>query len=544
MSWPANVVERLRVPDLPEDFGIGCILGPSASGKTAVLQHLFGEPRQCEWPADKAIVSVVAESPSESVARLSSVGLNTIPAWLRPYGLLSNGERQRAFLARTLGSGSVVDDFGTEVNHQAASSMAAGVAKFARRSGMRRVVVATMQPKLVAWLQPDWLLVLGGGRGDGGCTLHLNPGNGPPRVVVQPLIVANVVPGPNQVKLQDKMTDRQLRAGERAAAPPRPLSARHACRRTRELRASVRPDTHTAFASDAMDIEFDGTTRSKLPELPAATSKTLPRAVSDALSDWGLALVVGPSGSGKTTLLAELASRRGGSGGAAAATAGTPAVWRAGEAVDAHFASSAEAAARLRAVRLPQRSWARPWAALSAGERSLCDTARALGNGAVVDEFTSALERGLAARVAASVAALVRARGWRGVVLATCHDDVEAPLAPDWTFDTAGCCVRAYAAAPAAVDGATPAGADGAAPVTADDGDARAADDDADRLALAAAWSFARVELSVTLCEVDGADVWPRFEPHHYLSGELNEAARCFVARLTEVRSPRASFGP
>ena len=37
------------------------------------------------------------------------------------------------------------------------------------------------------------------------------------------------------------------------------------------------------------------------------------------------------------------------------------------------------------------------------------------------------------------------------LVLATCHDDVEAPLAPDWTFDTAGCCVRAYKAAADAV---------------------------------------------------------------------------------------------
>ena len=104
MAWAAGVVEKLRVPTLPADFEIGCILGPSASGKTAVLQHFFGRLPQCEWPTDKAIISVVAPTPSEAVDRRSSGGLNTIPAWLRPYGLLSNGERQRAFLARTLRS--------------------------------------------------------------------------------------------------------------------------------------------------------------------------------------------------------------------------------------------------------------------------------------------------------------------------------------------------------------------------------------------------------------------------------------------------------
>ena len=145
----------------------------------------------------------------------------------------------------------------------------------------------------------------------------------------------------------------------------------------------------------------------------------------------------------------------------------------------------------------------------------------------------------------ASVAAFVRARGWRGVVLATCHDDVEAPLAPDWTFDTAGCCVRAYKAAADAAVAAEGKPTDVAplsarAPAAAAEGEvddgaaaaAAAADAAADARALAAAWSFARVELRLTLCEVEGASVWPRFEPHHYLSGELNPAARCFVARV------------
>ena len=54
----------------------------------------------------------------------------------------------------------------------------------------------------------------------------------------------------------------------------------------------------------------------------------------------------------------------------------------------------------------------------------------------VIDEFTSHLDRHLARRMCAGVAAFVRSKGVRQVVLVTCHSDVLGFLNPDWLFHT------------------------------------------------------------------------------------------------------------
>ena len=52
-------------------------------------------------------------APQRAIDRLSSVGLNTLPAWLRQFHALSNGQRLRAACARNLGSRRAIDDFAT-----------------------------------------------------------------------------------------------------------------------------------------------------------------------------------------------------------------------------------------------------------------------------------------------------------------------------------------------------------------------------------------------------------------------------------------------
>jgi hypothetical protein len=47
--------------------------------------------------------------------------------------------------------------------------------------------------------------------------------------------------------------------------------------------------------------------------------------------------------------------------------------------------------------------------------------AAALRSGAIIDEFVTALPRAMRLEVAAAVGAFIRARGFRGVVLASCH---------------------------------------------------------------------------------------------------------------------------
>jgi hypothetical protein len=78
---------------------------PSGSGKTSIGRQIFGEPAPFwtpEWPADAPIIDAIApEGDFNAVTgALGSVGLGSVPTWLRPYPVLSNGEKFRADLAR------------------------------------------------------------------------------------------------------------------------------------------------------------------------------------------------------------------------------------------------------------------------------------------------------------------------------------------------------------------------------------------------------------------------------------------------------------
>jgi GNAT superfamily N-acetyltransferase len=144
-----------QVPDFsaPSDFGIGVIVGPSGSGKSTLLRK-FGAARLHGWETDRAVVS---HFPGDGEARLSGVGLNSIPSWLKPYHVLSTGERFRADMARALADGAVVDEFTSTVDRQTAASCSRAVSRFIRDRNLRQVVFATCHYDVLDWLEPDWV---------------------------------------------------------------------------------------------------------------------------------------------------------------------------------------------------------------------------------------------------------------------------------------------------------------------------------------------------------------------------------------------------
>jgi ABC-type lipoprotein export system ATPase subunit len=150
--------------ELPiEDFNwhVGLIVGPSGSGKTTVLREIFGESAQFQWSG----ASVIDDFPaSKSMVEISdacrAVGFNTIPSWLRPFNVLSNGEQFRVDLARRLleTDGAVVlDEFTSIVDRQVAQIASYAVAKYVRQNN-RHFVAASCHYDIVDWLQPDWIL--------------------------------------------------------------------------------------------------------------------------------------------------------------------------------------------------------------------------------------------------------------------------------------------------------------------------------------------------------------------------------------------------
>ena len=147
------------------EWKIGLIVGPSGSGKTSIGRQLFGggliyEPGE-RWPQDKPIIDVIADGGNfdDVTAALSAVGLGNVPSWLRPYQVLSNGERFRADLARIISEAPeqiIVDEFTSVVDRQVAKVGAAAFGKAWRRTGGRAVLLSCHYD-VIDWLEPDWV---------------------------------------------------------------------------------------------------------------------------------------------------------------------------------------------------------------------------------------------------------------------------------------------------------------------------------------------------------------------------------------------------
>lgn len=147
--------EPPKMPKLPEEFGIGLIVGPSGSGKTTLLET-FGNPIAPIWHADKAICSHFATA-SEAQDRLSAVGFNSIPSWMRPYHVLSTGEKFRADLARQLVDGALIDEFTSVIDRNVARACSVAIRRYVDKNQLRNLVFASCHYDILEWLNPDWV---------------------------------------------------------------------------------------------------------------------------------------------------------------------------------------------------------------------------------------------------------------------------------------------------------------------------------------------------------------------------------------------------
>ena len=131
-QFDGTILTEIKVPDFPKDFQIGLIVGSSGSGKSTLLEKCFGKPELVEWDNSKAIISHF-ESAEEGSNALGAAGLNSIPSWLKPYKVLSTGERFRADMARMLHDGATIDEFTSVVNRETAMSCCCSIQKYIRK---------------------------------------------------------------------------------------------------------------------------------------------------------------------------------------------------------------------------------------------------------------------------------------------------------------------------------------------------------------------------------------------------------------------------
>jgi ABC-type lipoprotein export system ATPase subunit len=142
-------------------WNIGLVVGPSGSGKTTAMRHLWGEPKALEWGAAGVVDDFAKGLSVEQIAGVcSAVGFNTIPAWMRPFAVLSNGEKFRVELARRMleeGDPIVVDEFTSVVDRQVAQIGSHAVQKYVRKND-RKFIAVGCHYDVIDWLQPDWVL--------------------------------------------------------------------------------------------------------------------------------------------------------------------------------------------------------------------------------------------------------------------------------------------------------------------------------------------------------------------------------------------------
>jgi ABC-type lipoprotein export system ATPase subunit/GNAT superfamily N-acetyltransferase len=157
LTWEVN----LPIDEKP--WNVGLIVGPSGAGKTTVARELFDANiiEELEWDGKKAIVDSFPEGMSikDIEKYLTSVGFNTIPSWLRPYHVLSNGEKFRATMARALAETEglvVMDEFTSVIDRNVAKVASHAVQKMVRRSD-RQFIAVGCHYDIIDWLQPDWI---------------------------------------------------------------------------------------------------------------------------------------------------------------------------------------------------------------------------------------------------------------------------------------------------------------------------------------------------------------------------------------------------
>jgi energy-coupling factor transporter ATP-binding protein EcfA2 len=165
----AEQVEQFtaEAPGVDEPWEIGLVVGPSGSGKSTIARSLWPEAYTAaqNWPADRAVIEgFAAGSIREITAALTAVGFSSPPKWVKPYHVLSNGERFRCDLARAILEGGdlvVFDEFTSVVDRTVAKIASAAAAKAVRRMG-RRFVAVSCHYDIAQWLEPDWVLDMQG----------------------------------------------------------------------------------------------------------------------------------------------------------------------------------------------------------------------------------------------------------------------------------------------------------------------------------------------------------------------------------------------
>jgi len=179
------------------------------------------------------------------------------------------------------------------------------------------------------------------------------------------------------------------------------------------LTSVVIRDEFIEASETAFDCIFDGESKFYPWELP----DTLP-------NKFKIGVIVGSSGSGKSTLLKHFGTEE-------------QPTWDSNKSILSHFATPEEGITRLSSVgfnTIP--SWYKPYNVLSNGEKFRADLARKIASNAVIDEYTSVVDRNVAKAASMALSRYIKTNDFENIVISTCHMDIVDWLEPDWVINT------------------------------------------------------------------------------------------------------------
>ena len=160
------------------------------------------------------------------------------------------------------------------------------------------------------------------------------------------------------------------------------------------------------------DYTFEGTSEFEIPVMPSPPK------------DFKLGVIVGSSGSGKSTLLKQFGNEE-------------EVTWDNNKSIVSHFNDPIEANMMLSGVGLNSTpTWRKPRNVLSNGEGFRADLARKLKNNAVIDEYSSVINREVAKSCSVALSKYIKRHNLKNIILASCHDDILEWLQPDWVYNT------------------------------------------------------------------------------------------------------------